>query len=188
MKRQEIIKTIIGEITSDIAVVSSTGLISRELFGLKDAPNHFYMTGSMGLVSSIGLGVALNKPAKKVLVIDGDGSLMMNLGTLVTIGCLKPSNLIHVVLDNGAYDSCSGEPSFSSKVALEELAQKTGYALTKRITSESELKDALRQAVNSKDGPLFLLVKFEPGGDRHLPRPMDLPKVGQRFKEFLSTN
>lgn len=110
MKRQEAISIIMTTVGHQDVVVSTTGLISREIFEKFDSERSVYVPGSMGLVSSIGLGLATAQPEKKVVVIDGDASLLMNLGSIVTIGNKQPINLLHIVLDNGVYASCSEEP------------------------------------------------------------------------------
>ena len=188
MKRKEAIKTIIQEVDHEEVIISSTGLISRELFSFKNSPQNFYMTGSMGLASSIGLGVAINKPMRKVVVIDGDASVLMNLGTLVTIGHFAPENLIHIVLDNEIYDSCSGEPSFSKTADLTKMAKDAGYRKIEKVLNRLRLKLAIKKILIQKKGPFFLLVKISPGGKRNLPRPIKLVKVTEQFKKFLSIN
>lgn len=185
MKRKEAIKTIIQILKGDEPIISSTGLISRELFNMRDSPQNFYMTGSMGLASSIGLGVAVNREDKKVVVIEGDASVLMDLGILPTIGYFKPKNLIHIILDNRAYDSCSGEPSISRTAKLDKIAKIVGYNIVKRVTNQTELKNVLRKSLN-QCGPVFILTEIELGGRRDLPRPLELDKVSERFKKFLS--
>ena len=98
MIRKEAMRLILAKINSE-PIVSANGFISRDLFELKDKPSNFYMIGSMGLASSIGLGVALKNPTKKNFVFDGDGSILMNLGSLTTIAALKPKNFIHIILE-----------------------------------------------------------------------------------------
>ena len=95
--------TTITELLDDQLVVCANGLISREAFTIRDRLENFYMIGSMGMASSIGLGVALNKPARKVIILEGDGNLLMNLGSLPMAGSLQPGNLLHIVLDNEVY-------------------------------------------------------------------------------------
>src|SRR6056297_513679 len=111
MKRKDAIEVIFSAIGDSDITVSTTGLISREVFSKFNSPKNIYVPGSMGLVSSIGLSLALCNSNKKIFVIDGDASLLMNFGTLVTIGTYKPGNFFHIVLDNGAYSSCSEEKS-----------------------------------------------------------------------------
>ena len=99
MDRKEAIEIICNCLTDEI-VISANGFISRDLFSTLDKSTNFYMIGSMGLASSIGLGVALKNPKKQVIVFDGDGNVLMNLGSLVTIGSLKVKNFIHILFDN----------------------------------------------------------------------------------------
>ena len=184
MKRKEAIKTIVQTLGEKEAIVSSAGLISRELFNMRDSPQNFYMTGSMGLSSSLGLGVAVNKPNKKVVIIEGDASLLMNLGTLPTIGHFKPRNLIHIILDNGAYGSCSEEPSISKTAKLDEIAEVVGCNIVKKVVNQTELQSTLKESLNQR-GPIFILAEIELGGRRDLPRPLKLDEVARSFKKFL---
>ncbi len=94
-----------------------------------------YVPGSMGLTSSIGLGLAISSPGKIVVVVDGDASLLMNLGTIVTIGNKQPANLLHIVIDNNAYGSCSEEKSMSYSAHLDKLAQNVGYQYVQTVSS-----------------------------------------------------
>ena len=87
------------------------------------------MIGSMGLASSIGLGVALKNPKKQIFVFDGDGNILLNLGSLVTIGSLKPKNLIHIVFDNNSHESTGGQPTSISKINLEKIAKAANYKI-----------------------------------------------------------
>ena len=189
MKRKEIIKEIVSTIDKadkKVAVISSTGLISRELFTLADNNRNFYMTGSMGLASSLGLGVSVNKPDTKVVVIEGDASILMNFGSVATIGHFTSSNLIHIVLDNSAYGSCGEEPSISKDIKLENIAKMLGYKKVKRVYEKNDIHSFLKKSLEDKDGPVFILIKMDLGGRRDLSRPLELDKVGKRFQAFLS--
>lgn len=186
MRRYETIKAIVEELNGSEAVISSTGFMSRELFTRHDNTQNFYMTGSMGLASSLGLGIAVSKPGKKVIIIDGDASLLMNFGSLATIGYFKPKNLLHIVLDNGVYDSCSGEKSISNTAQFARVAEIVGYRMIKKVGSVLTLKKALGGCFKNKNGPIFLLVKIKPGGRRDLPRPLELIGLANRFRRFLS--
>ena len=99
MNRKDAIQ-IISKSIKDNPIISANGFISRELFNAYEKKSNFYMIGSMGLASSIGLGVSLKNPKKLVYVFDGDGNILMNLGSMTTIGKLKPKNLIHIIFDN----------------------------------------------------------------------------------------
>ncbi len=145
-------------------IVSANGFISRDLFEVNDKESNFYMIGSMGLASSIGLGIALKNPKKRIFVFDGDGNILMNLGSLVTIGSLRPKNLIHIVFDNNSHESTGGQPTNSSKVNLEKIAKETHYKIFV-IKSKTKLLSVLRKIKNLQ-GPIFLLIKISTSNER----------------------
>ncbi len=182
MKRYEAIEVISKSLNGTELVISSTGMISRELFTIKDAPQNFYMLGSMGLASSIGLGLALSLPKKQIVVIEGDGSILMNMGSMATVGHFAPKNLIHIVLDNEAHDSTGGQATVSNTVKLEEVAHASGYRLTPRVDSEEELRKAITES--SQQGPAFLLVKVEKGSLEGIGRVSHSPEeIKNRFQK-----
>lgn len=145
----------------DELVVHANGFISRESFNISDRPGNFYMIGSMGLASSIALGVALNKPERRVVVFDGDGNILMNLGSLAVIGALQPRNLIHIVFDNETYGSTGNQRTISGQVALEELARAAGYQYVQKVDTEGALRTTMTGFLD-RPGPSFLLIKIEP--------------------------
>src|SRR5262249_58983528 len=102
----------------------------RAAFGAGDSERSFYMIGSMGLASSIGLGIALARPDLRVVVLDGDGNVLMNLGTLATIAAAAPPNLLHVCFDNSMHASTGGQATISDRVALDAMARAAGYRWT----------------------------------------------------------
>ncbi len=157
-------------------VVCATGYISRSAQGAKDRLENFYMIGSMGLASSIALGVALCKPQKKVIALDGDGAVLMNLGTLATIGALKPANFFHLVIDNSGYESTGNQLSHAGRVPLDKIAQSAGYAHVRR----AETPEALRKEIAAglaKKGPVFILAKVSPDSGAPAPRVHAAPEV-----------
>ncbi len=172
------------ELLSDQPVIICNGFPSREVFKLADRPTHFYMIGSMGVAPAIGLGVALSKPGKKVVVFDGDGNVLMGMGTLATVGALKPKNFIHVVFDNEVYGSTGNQPTLSRTVRLEQVAKAAGYVNVERVLEREDLVYEFKDML-AKDGPSFLLVKvneFAESADRVLIEPTDMT---QRFKKAL---
>ncbi len=182
MKRYEAIEAIVQSLSGGELVISSTGMISRELFAIRDAPQNFYMMGSMGLASSIGLGLALSLPEKQIIVIEGDGSILMNMGSIATTGHFAPRNLIHVILDNEAHDSTGGQATVSNTVKLEEVAYAAGYRLTRRVASGEELRKAIKES--SQQAPAFLLVKVEKGGIEGIGRVSLSPEeIKSRFRK-----
>lgn len=186
MKRYEAIDVIIQSLNGSELVISSTGMISRELFTIKDAPQNFYMVGSMGLASSIGLGLALSLPEKQIVIIEGDGSILMNMGSMATIGHFAPKNLIHIVLDNEAHDSTGGQATVSNIVKLEEVAHAADYRLTQRVDSEQELREAVRES--SQQGPAFFLIKVEKGSIEGVGRVSYSPEeIKSRFQKSAQT-
>jgi sulfopyruvate decarboxylase subunit beta len=142
--------------------VHANGFISRAACGQRDDDGCFYMIGSMGLASSIGLGLALAQPRRRVLVLDGDGNVLMNPGALASIAARRPPNLLHVCFDNGAHASTGEQPTISDRVRLEALAQAAGYRWAGRV----ETPEALAAEVPvflAREGPAFLLVRIALG-------------------------
>jgi thiamine pyrophosphate-dependent acetolactate synthase large subunit-like protein len=146
----------------DAVRVHANGFLSRAAFGAGDTERCFYMIGSMGLASSIGLGIALARRDRRVIVLDGDGNVLMNLGTLATIAAAAPSNLLHLCFDNGAHASTGGQPTISDRVALEELARAAGYRWAGRVGSGDALAALLPEFL-AREGPAFLLVRIALG-------------------------
>ena len=161
MIRKEAIRLISKEI-GDKVIVSANGYISRDLFEMDDKPTNFYMIGSMGLTSSIGLGLALQNPKKMIYVFDGDGNILMNLGSLTTIGKLKPKNLIHLVFDNQSHDSTGGQPSNTKNIDLYKIAKSSNYTAFK-TNSKTGLEKIFRK-IKNMNGPIMILIKITKGG------------------------
>jgi len=158
MKRIEAITVIAEEAKSQEAlVVGNIGFPSRELFAVGDRPANFYMLGSMGLASSIGLGLALARPDEKVIAIDGDGSVLMNLGSLATIADQEPDNYLLVVLDNGCYGSTGSQPTCTSRRAdLVRFAEGAGVSEVRIAATPEEVRAGIA-------GKGVLVVKVEIG-------------------------
>ena len=163
MIRKEAVE-IIGNYVGKNPIISANGFMSRDLFEVNDKKSNFYMIGSMGLASSIGLGIALKNPKKQVFVFDGDGNILMNLGSLVTIGSLKPKNLIHVVFDNNSHESTGGQPTNSSQINLEKIAKVVNYNIFV-VKSKTKLMSVLKN-IKKLQGPIFLLVKISTSKER----------------------
>jgi len=142
----------------DDPVAHANGYICRESFSLADRPQSFYMIGSMGLAPAIGLGLALTQPARRAVVFDGDGNLLMNLGILAMIAAQRPANFVHLVFDNEVYGSTGNQASLSRGVRLDRLAAAAGFATATAVTEPWALESALRAAL-ATDGPHFVLVK-----------------------------
>ena len=157
MIRKDAIK-IISKLVDNDTIISANGFISRDLFEVDDKNSNFYMIGSMGLASSIGLGIALKNSKKKVYIFDGDGNILMNLGSLVTIGSLKPKNLVQIIFDNNSHESTGGQPTNSKKIQIDNIAKTTNFKVFQANTKD-ELKKIFKRIKNTP-GPIFLLVKI----------------------------
>jgi len=187
LKRYDAIKVITESLKEEELIIASTGMISRELSAIKDSPRNFYMLGSMGLASSIGLGLVLCLPAKRVVVIEGDGSALMNMGSMATIGHFAPQNLTHIVLDNEAHDSTGGQPTVSNTVKLEEVAGAAGYANFKKVYSVGALNRMVNKA-SKIEGSHFILVKVEKGGPEGIGRVSLSPEeIKERFRAVIAS-
>ena len=159
MIRKEAIELCLDEIKEQ-PIIAANGFISRDLFNAKDRNTNFYMIGSMGLASSIGLGVALKTPKKKIFVFDGDGNILMNLGSLTTIGSLKPKNLIHMVFDNSVHESTGSQPTNTNFVSIEKIAKACNYNHTFTVKTKNGFEKILRKIKKLK-GPIMIVVKIQ---------------------------
>lgn len=176
----------LAPLLKDEPVVCANGYISREFFNVDDRKGNFYMIGSMGLASSIGLGVALARPDKKTIILDGDGNVLMAMGTLAMIAAAAPKNLLHVVIDNEVYESTGSQRSLSNAIRLEEVAKSSGYTHVARVTRKEEIQPAFEKLC-AADGPAFLLIKVEPGFDPNNGRVTHTPEeIKNRFMEALA--
>jgi thiamine pyrophosphate-dependent acetolactate synthase large subunit-like protein len=165
----------------DALVVCCNGYPSRELYSLRDRPENFYMIGSMGLAGPIALGVALARPDRRVVVLDGDGNVLMALGAMANVGAAAPPNLVHVILDNGAYASTGAQRTLSRQVPLEEVARACGYARVLRVRDAEPLS-----RVGLGGGPVCLVVEVEPTDGAGLPRvEIEPPALARRFAEAV---
>jgi len=145
----------------DDPVAHANGYICRESFSLADRPQSFYMIGSMGLAPAIALGLALTRPARRAVVFDGDGNLLMNLGILAMIAAQRPANFVHLVFDNEVYGSTGNQTSLSRGVRLDRLAAAAGFATATAVTEPWALESALGAAL-AAPGPHFVLAKVTP--------------------------
>ena len=173
--------------TGDL-VIATTGYTGRELYALEDRPNQFYMVGSMGCASSFALGVALTRPDRRVVVVDGDGAVLMRMGALAVLGTQKPANLIHIVLDNGSYESTGNQATVSPSVDLCTVARACGYDRVVELNDPEELAQILaeRDRPGYTSALTFIRVPILSGAPEGLPRPkVTPPEVAQRFAHFV---
>ena len=182
IERYKAIEKILEHVGDSDLVLSTTGMISREVFMTDDRPGNFYMIGSMGLLSSFGLGLALLTPEQRVFVLEGDGSVLMSMGTLPLIASEGPNNLVHIILDNEAYESTGAQPSISSKLDLAEVGRSSGYQHVARVDDMEGLENALIER-NKGPGPYLILVKASIAPVQGIPRVSHSPAaIRDRFR------
>ncbi len=175
MNRLEAIRRVLP-LLKGIPVISNLGRNTYDLYAAGDRPENFYTWGSMGAASSIGLGLALARPALRVVVLDGDGSLLMNLGSLATIAARRPANLVEVVFDNGSYETTGGQPTHTTRgVDLAAIARGAGIPRIAEAGEPDEFAAVIARALR-EDGPWFVLARVEQGtlGTRVPRRPVYL--------------
>ena len=158
---------------ADTVVIASTGYAGRALYGLADRANHLYMVGSMGCAPSLALGLALARPDLRVIAIDGDGAALMRLGAMATLAAYGPTNLAHLLLDNGVHESTGGQATVSDGLSFGAIAAACGY----RTVHEGHDRTIIDQMLaGSSQGPAFAHLHIEPGiAAEGLPRPAASP-------------
>lgn len=180
MTRVEATKVVTDAIDAKTPIVASLGHPAYDLCAVADRASNFYTWGSMGLASSIGLGLAMARPDVPVVVLDGDGSLLMNLGSLATIGWRKPSRLVVIVWDNEAYATTGGQDTATRHGAdLEATARALGVTRAATVRSVDELTSACRRAL-TEDGPWVIVAKVSESAPTTKP-PLGCVYIKQRF-------
>jgi phosphonopyruvate decarboxylase len=146
------------------------------------------MQGSMGHASAMGLGIALHQPTKKVVILDGDGSLLMHMGILSSIGYYHPKNLYHIVLDNESYESTGDQDTTSPSTDFSRIAKACGYRVAEDVAEQEALKDKLKRILHG-DGPAFLRVKINRLPTADIPRittKYTSEKIAENFRNFVA--
>ena len=190
LSREEAIQTVVAAIGQKDCIVSTTGMISRELFEFRTdiGQSHekdFLTVGSMGHASQIALGIAMAQPGRRVWCFDGDGAVIMHMGSLAIIGNKSPKNFVHVVFNNGAHDSVGGQPTVGLKIDLLAIAKAVGYSHTLSADNKGDLSVILSKAKNL-DGPVLLEIKVKKGNRKDLGRPTTTPAYNKQiFMSFL---
>ena len=183
MSRYEAIE-VIAKHTKGMIRFSTTGMPSRELYEIDDSSKNFYIIGSMGHIAAVALGTALQKN-EKVVIIDGDGALLMHLGALSTIGNIKPKNLLHICLDNESYSSTGLQSTTSSTTHLDKVALNCSYTNSKIALNKNELEKSLEELLKLR-GPNFLLVKVNPGNKEVIKRiELSPEEIANRFMNSI---
>lgn len=187
MKRIEALRAIV-ETTPDVPVIATCAATSRELASIEDRPNHLYLLDAMGLAISVGTGIAQaikNTPVTRAVVIEGDGSLLMNPGSAITAGYLAPENLVIILLDNGVYASTASIPTQAVTIDLGRFAESVDLKVLRAETPE-ELTLALKQTL-TQDGPWFIHTRTEPGNEPGTKLLLIDPVThGNRFQNWLT--
>jgi phosphonopyruvate decarboxylase len=186
--RYESLTAIHARKDSKTVLIATTGKTGRELYEIEDASNHLYMVGSMGCVSSLGLGLAMTQKDLDIVVIDGDGSLLMRMGCLATNGYYSPHNMLHILLDNNAYDSTGRQSTVSDNINFVEIASACGYMNSIYIHSLNELEASIREWKQTR-GLTFLYMRISKGSSEQLGRPKIKPyEVKEQLQAFVRNN
>lgn len=179
MCREEAIQTVAAALGEKDCIVSTTGMISRELFEYRAAMNEgherdFLTVGSMGHASQIALGIAMAKTDRKVWCFDGDGATIMHMGSMAIVANKAPQNYVHVVFNNGAHDSVGGQPTVGLKIDLPRVARAVGYPHTYSVSTKEDLMDVLNEVKKNNDLSL-IEIKVKKGNRKDLGRPTTTP-------------
>ena len=179
MSREEAIQTVTESLNETDVIVSTTGMISRELFEYRADNNQshekdFLTVGSMGHASQIALGIALEKPNRKIYCFDGDGAVIMHMGSMAIIGNKHPENYVHIIFNNGAHDSVGGQPTVGLQIDFPEIAKALNYKKVFSIKDKKSLQDLLIKLKGEK-GPIMLEIQVRKGNRKNLGRPTTTP-------------
>ena len=183
MIRRDAMEIICKKFKNDI-IVSANGFISRDLFSTLEKPTNFYMIGSMGLASSIALGLSIKKPQKKIFVFDGDGNILMNLNSLVTIGSLEPKNLIHIIFDNKMHESTGGQPTHSREINISKIAKAANYKIFKTHSKKSLEK--ILGKIKQNCGPILIQIQVSKSKGKSSRVDIDPPNIKSRFIKAIN--
>lgn len=190
MSREEAIETVLDSMSERSVIVSTTGMISRELFELRDKKKQehnrdFLTVGSMGHASQIALGIAMTDKSRDVYCFDGDGAMLMHLGGLPVIGNQNPKNLKHILFNNGAHDSVGGQDTVGLNISIPLIAEASGYGKVYSCSTKEELKSYSKIIAKSK-GPVLLEIKVRKGAREELGRPNRTPiENKEAFMDFI---
>lgn len=179
LSREEAIQTVASALGEKDCIVSTTGMISRELFEYREAKGQgherdFLTVGSMGHASQIALGIAMAKDDRKVWCFDGDGATIMHMGSMAVVADKAPNNYIHVVFNNGAHDSVGGQPTVGLKIDIPAVARAVGYKATYSVDNKEDLSVILNE-VKNLTGPVLIEIKVSKGNRKDLGRPTTTP-------------
>ncbi|MEZ4631292.1 MAG: thiamine pyrophosphate-dependent enzyme [Deinococcales bacterium] len=185
MKRAKCLEVIYPEL-ADKLVVTIMGACAQELYNLGHRDNFFYLQHAMGLASSIGLGLAKHLPDERIVVLDGDGSVLMNLGTLATLARYRPKNMVHIIFDNGSLLSTGGFASHTTAgiTDLAAIAKGAGIAHVHTALNPLQFGEAVIEAFDRDDFSL-IVAKVEAVGPDHFGMDLHLPENAFRFRRYI---
>lgn len=190
MSREEAVQTVAESLGEQDCIVSTTGMISRELFEYRAIVNagherDFLTVGSMGHASQIALGIAMAKPERRIWCFDGDGAAIMHMGSMAIVADKAPKNFVHVIFNNGAHDSVGGQPTVGLKIDLPAVARAVGYPNVFSVDNKEDLLETLN-CVGLMSGPILLEVRVKKGNRKDLGRPTVTPvRNKELFMNFL---
>lgn len=188
--REEAIIAVTKATKDKSAIVCTTGMPSRELFEFRALNNYrhhrdFLTVGGMGHASQIALGIAISQPNRKIYCFDGDGALLMHMGSIAIIGQSEARNFVHIVFNNGVHDSVGGQPTVGFDINFCDIAKACGYKTISSISKEKDINQTMLKT-NSDDGPHFIEIKIKPGNRSNIGRPTTSPEDNKRaFVEHL---
>ncbi len=188
LRRAYVIQKILSSIKTKTNIIATTGFTSRELMEIEkknhnNKINSFYMVGGMGHASLLSLGVSLNS-SKNVCCLDGDGSLLMHMGSMASIGFFAKKNFKHILFNNNSHESVGGQPTNAIKLNFKELSKGFGYKKYFLIKNKSELTKVLKNFLSAR-GPVFLEILINQGSLKNLMRPKDLIMIKKKFMRHI---
>jgi phosphonopyruvate decarboxylase len=193
MTREEALEITLNKLPKNSIIVSTTGKTSREIFEIREKNNElhsqdFLTVGSMGHCSSIAMGIAIAKPNRKVFCIDGDGALIMHMGSLSTVGKFEPKNFYHILINNCVHESVGGQETSAKYIDIPTMVKSNGYKQVYTASDSAQLTKSLKE-LNNTEGPVFVEIKTKPGSRDNLGRPTIKPIDNKKdFMKFIQKN
>ncbi|MBI3358979.1 MAG: phosphonopyruvate decarboxylase [Nitrospirae bacterium] len=189
LMRKDVLRHLLKLTEPKDLLISTTGKTSRELFELRverqESQRDFLTVGGMGHAASIALGVALWNSSRRVICLDGDGSVLMHMGALPIIGSIQPKNLVHVVLNNAAHESVGGQPTVADRLDFEAIARASGYSAYFQAHDQAGVEHCWKQ-LKAQPGPVFFEIKIKKGSSADLGRPTSTPEQNkQAFMQYV---
>lgn len=186
MTRTEALKVVLSALPGGEAILATAGNTGLELAAVSDCPEHLHLTGGIGTAAAVGTGIALSLPRQPVVVLDGDGSALMQMGSLATVGSYAPENLLHLIIDNESYESMGGQCTVSRTVRFEQVAAACNYRNAWAVEEAAEVAAAVKE-LRRRPGPSLVHIRIRPGAPDNLAsQPLDPSEAKRRFMQFLA--